>query len=208
MPPCLFVQKYQNKSIFYVACAATSWFLTIQTMIGFMRSNLLAKGVISWYEFHSYAMFWFLTTIVILDVDYFIPVCRRNQDNVPCFGTIFASVRPMLFLPCDHLRNVRTSIIVLTRSEMESSRPGGQFAFSATRQWDRTSYKSSRFSASSSGVIIFFINLRWLKITIFFTHMQEHCIYTPFGFTTQWYCPKGDKAHRYWAPYEIMQIYN
>ena len=173
-----------------------------------MRSNLLAKGVISWYAFHSYAMFWFLTTIVILDVDYFIPVCRRNPDNVPCFGTIFASVRPMLLLPCDHLRSVRISIIVLTRSEMESSKPGGLFALPATRQWDRTSYRSPRSIASSSGAVIFSINLRWLNITIFFIHMQEHCIYTPFGFTTQLYWAKGDKARRYWAPYEIMQIYN
>ena len=115
MPPCLLF-LFTNTKIrnLYVPCAASMCLLTIQTMISFMRRHFLAKGLISWYEFHSYAMFWFLTTIVILDVDYFIPVCRRNPDNAPCFGTTFASVRYDAVSPCDHLRSVRTSIIVLT----------------------------------------------------------------------------------------------
>ena len=54
-----------------------------------MCGYLLTKGVIRWYISHSYAMFQFLTSLVNFHVDCFVLVCRRNTDNVPCFGTIF-----------------------------------------------------------------------------------------------------------------------
>ena len=72
-----------------VVCASARWFITINTMIGFMRRNLLAKSGIRWYIFHAYAMFSFLTNRVILETDHSVLVYRRNPDNVPCFGTIF-----------------------------------------------------------------------------------------------------------------------
>ena len=47
-----------------------------------------------------------LTSVIISYVDCFVLVCRKNSDNVPCFGTIFTRaprvLAPMVFSPCDH----------------------------------------------------------------------------------------------------------
>ena len=79
------------------------WFITIKTIIRFMGRDLLAKGVIRWHIFHSYAMFHYL---VILDC--FVLVCRTISDNVPCCGrTIFniedRRARSDSDLSCDHI---------------------------------------------------------------------------------------------------------
>ena len=56
-----------------------------------MRRNLLASGVIYWPFFHSYAMFYFMTTFSYFKsyAECFVLVSRRNLGNVLCFGTIF-----------------------------------------------------------------------------------------------------------------------
>ena len=78
-----------------VVCNFTQWFITTNTMIGFMRSYLLAKGIRRWYMFHSYVMFYFHTTLVISHIYCFVLVCSRNPDNVPCCGTIFTPECPL-----------------------------------------------------------------------------------------------------------------
>ena len=40
-----FVRKYRNATV-YMVCASATWFITIKTMLEFMRRHSLAKGVI------------------------------------------------------------------------------------------------------------------------------------------------------------------
>ena len=51
-------------------------------------------------------MFKFLPSLVILDVDYFVLVCRRNRDNIPSFETILTRTLECLFLLCFNLNHV------------------------------------------------------------------------------------------------------
>ena len=68
-------------------CALPLWFITIKTMLGFKRRNWLATGVMGWYIFIRINYF-SLSLVVILDVDCFILVCRRNPVNIFCFEII------------------------------------------------------------------------------------------------------------------------
>ena len=71
-----------------------------------MYRHLFLQGVIRRYIFHSYAMFKFLTSLVILDVDYFVLVCRRNRDNIPSFKTILTRTLECPLLLCFNLNHV------------------------------------------------------------------------------------------------------
>ena len=131
-------ESTENESV-CVACASMRWFIAIKTLTGFMRREFLANDSMCWYIFHSYAMFWFETSLAILDVDCFVPVYRRNPDNVPCFGTIFTRIPECPFRWCLlhattlECRVFEPLLLSWSDTEMESSRPGSLFALPAGR---------------------------------------------------------------------------
>ena len=57
-------------------------FITFMTTIGLMRRNSLANGVIHWYSFYLYAILSLLTSLFILNVDFYVLVCCRNLSSV------------------------------------------------------------------------------------------------------------------------------
>ena len=102
MLPCFnFLFENTENAIAYVVCASARWFITIKTIIWVHVQKFFSKGVIRWYSFHSYAMFWFLTSLVILDVACFVLACYST------LGKPFAHVRKTWHSPSDiYVENV------------------------------------------------------------------------------------------------------